>query len=127
MKIVKFVEVGSVLAVDDNTAAAHGVGKLLSLMGCSVDYAYTGAQAVQKIPRQKPDSIILDIGLPDMDGYETADTIRGKLMFSGTLIALTGYGQDEDKQKAYTAGFDHHLTKPISIVDLQRILNAEER
>lgn len=113
-----------VLVVDDNTAAAQGVGKLLKLMGYTVDYAYSGREAVQQASRTHPDSVILDIGLPDMNGYEAADLIRGEGKFSGTLIALTGYGQDEDKQKAYAAGFDHHLTKPIGIADLQRVLNT---
>jgi CheY-like chemotaxis protein/anti-sigma regulatory factor (Ser/Thr protein kinase) len=113
-----------VLIVDDNEEAAQGIGKLLNYMGYSVNYAYTGAQAVQEAARFHPDSIILDIGLPDMDGYHVAEAIRRKIKFSGTLIALTGYGQDEDKQKAYAAGFDHHLTKPIGIANLQNILRV---
>ncbi len=122
--VAKIKAAHRVLVVDDNTAAAHGVGKLLRLMGYAVDYAYTGAEAIRQAEQLHPDSIILDIGLPDMDGYQAADSIREKAKFSGMLIALTGYGQDEDKQKAYAAGFNHHLTKPIGIADLQRILNS---
>lgn len=126
-QILKTKKSHRVLVVDDNTAAAHGVGKLLQLLGYTVDYAYTGAEAIQQTERLHPDSIILDIGLPDIDGYEAAENIRSKAKFSGVLVALTGYGQEEDKQKAYAAGFDHHLTKPIGIADLQRILNTPPR
>jgi CheY-like chemotaxis protein len=111
-----------VLVVDDNTAAAQGVGKLLAYMGYEVDHAYTGAEAIQKADSFHPDSIILDIGLPDMDGYEVATTLRKKIKFSGKLVALTGYGQDEDKEKARAAGFDNHLTKPVGIAELQSVL-----
>jgi signal transduction histidine kinase len=111
-----------ILVVDDNAKAAQGIGKLLQLMGYQVDYAYSGADAVRQAADVHPDSIILDIGLPDMDGCEAATIIRNRLGFPGMLIALTGYGQDEDKEKSYAAGFNYHLTKPIGIADLQKIL-----
>jgi CheY-like chemotaxis protein len=113
-----------VLVVDDNSKAAHGIGKLLQFIGYTVSYAYTGDEALTLAEATHFDTIILDIGLPDMDGYEAARVIRNKLGFSGILIALTGYGQEEDKHKAYAAGFSHHLTKPIGIADLQKALQS---
>jgi signal transduction histidine kinase/CheY-like chemotaxis protein len=114
----------SVLVVDDNVSAAQGIGRLLEHKGYSVNYAYTGAEAKEKALSEKPNSIVLDIGLPDTDGYEVARMLRLGLGFTGTLIALTGYGQEEDKARAFEAGFDHHLTKPVSIADLEAVLSS---
>ncbi|MBC7836968.1 response regulator [Acetobacteraceae bacterium] len=111
-----------ILVVDDNAAAAQGIGALLQHKGYTVAYAYTGKEAGDKLDVFKPDAVVLDIGLPDMDGYSVAKYMRGQGGFGGTLVALTGYGQDEDKERARDAGFNHHLTKPISIVDLETIL-----
>jgi signal transduction histidine kinase/CheY-like chemotaxis protein len=117
----------SVLLVDDNEAAAQSLGKLLSLKGYDVSLAYTGDEAIRKAARLTPDGVILDIGLPDMEGYEVARRIRaggGKQPF---LIALTGYGQEGDKAKAQNAGFDAHLTKPVGLKELEPVLNRIPR
>jgi signal transduction histidine kinase len=111
-----------ILVVDDNISAAHGIGKLLEHKGHTVTYAYTGSEAKEKVESADPQVVVLDIGLPDMDGYDLARMLRLGLGFTGTLIALTGYGQEEDKQRAFDAGFDHHLTKPVSITDIEAIL-----
>lgn len=110
-----------ILIVDDNEAAANGLGLLLKHVGNSVDFAYVGADVAEKAREFQPDVIVLDIGLPDMTGYEVAEKLRAG-GFGGRIIALTGYGQDEDKRKAEAAGFDHHLTKPVGLADLQAVL-----
>lgn len=114
----------SVLVVDDNEAAAQGIQKLLQHKGYTVDVAYNGMDAKKKISKQRPSVVVLDIGLPDIDGYEIARQIRQEDGYEGILIALTGYGQEEDRERAYEAGFNHHLTKPISIVDLEPLIAA---
>jgi signal transduction histidine kinase len=113
-----------VLIVDDNISAAHGIGKLLEHKGYEVVYAYTGSEAKEKMTPPFPTTVILDIGLPDMDGYDLARALRTGMEFKGTLIALTGYGQEEEKQRAFEAGFDHHFTKPVSIADLEAVLSS---
>jgi two-component system CheB/CheR fusion protein len=113
-----------VLVVDDNVSAAHGVGKLLEHKGYAVAYAYTGAEAKEKVSYFNPTTVVLDIGLPDTDGYTLARVLRTGMNFDGQLIALTGYGQEEDKERARQAGFDHHLTKPISSTELEALISG---
>ncbi len=110
-----------ILIVDDNEKAAQSLGKLIEHRGHKVEMVYEGQSALEIISAFKPHIVILDIGLPEMDGYEVARRLRhtGKPM---RLIALTGYGLDEDKQKALAAGFDHHLVKPVSIANLEPLL-----
>ncbi|HRH55745.1 MAG TPA: ATP-binding protein [Candidatus Paceibacterota bacterium] len=110
-----------VLVVDDNDAAAWGVGRLLELRGCSVSYAYTGGQAIDEMARLSPDIAILDLGLPDQDGYAVAKTIRAR-GFRGRLIALTGFSTDEAREKGRETGFEHYLTKPTGLEDLKRAI-----
>lgn len=112
-----------ILVVDDNEAAAKGLATLLQHVGNNVEIAYVGADVAPKTREFKPDVVVLDIGLPDMSGYDVAKELRAG-GFGGRIIALTGYGQDEDKKKAEAAGFDHHLTKPVGLADLQAVLVA---
>lgn len=109
-----------VLVVDDNQEAAQGLGKLLTLRGHDVTLAYGGTDALSAAKREEPNIILLDIGLPDMDGYEVARSLREDETDSA-LIALTGYGQEEDKQRAKNAGFDYHLTKPVGLAEIEAI------
>lgn len=114
--------VPSVLVVDDNKDAADSLAMLLELDGCSVSTAGDGAEALDVFDHLQPEIVLLDIGLPDIDGYEVARRIRsrqrpGKIL----LIALTGWGQEQDKKRAAQAGFDEHLTKPVNL-DLLRVL-----
>jgi len=109
-----------VLVVDDNQEAAQGLGKLLTLRGHNVTLAYAGTDALSAAKREEPNIILLDIGLPDMDGYEVARSLREDETGSA-LIALTGYGQEEDKQRAKNAGFDYHLTKPVGLAEIEAI------
>lgn len=111
----------SVLIVDDNDAAAWGVGKLLELSGCTVSFAYEGSQAIDRAKETHPDIVLLDIGLPDLDGYKVARAIRED-GYAGTLVALTGYGIEDSHQKVRDAGFDDYLTKPVGLSDLKRVI-----
>jgi signal transduction histidine kinase len=111
----------NVLVVDDNDAAAAGIGRLLELQGCTVAYAYTGAQAIEKASSLSPQAILLDVGLPDMDGYTVAQQIRAR-GFTGHLVALTGYSTGDAREQATKAGFDHYLVKPTGLADLRRVL-----
>jgi signal transduction histidine kinase len=111
-----------ILVVDDNVAAARAVGALLEYDGHTVDYAMSGTEAKEKTRLFKPDTEILDIGLPDINGYDLAKHLRDENGYRGLLIALTGYGQDEDKERAKQSGFDIHLTKPVGMKDLRAAL-----
>ena len=112
-----------VLVVDDNVDAANSIAKILRLFGHDVQCAYDGVSALTQADRVRPEVIVLDIGLPGMDGYEVARRLRaGKLFVRTPLIALTGYGQDEDRARSRDAGFDHHLTKPVDPEKLHEIV-----
>ncbi len=110
-----------ILVVDDNIAAAHGIEKLLTLRGHSVQIAYDGEGALLANTRFIPHVVLLDIGLPDIDGYEVVGRLRvqERVPF---IIALSGYGQEDDKNKAIIAGFNHHLTKPVDLADIEKVL-----
>lgn len=110
-----------ILIIDDNDAAAAGIGRLLELHGARVAYAYDGAQGLAKARSISPDIIFLDIGLPDQDGYAVARMLRGQ-NFAGKLIALTGYGLGDAHRREAREWFDQYLVKPVSLVDLQKIL-----
>jgi signal transduction histidine kinase/CheY-like chemotaxis protein len=112
-----------ILIVDDNEAAANILQKLLRIHKHETEVSYSGEDALLKIASFNPEAILLDIGMPQMDGYETARQIH-KLNWHGAMIALSGYGQESDKEKSRNAGFDDHLIKPAGIED---ILSALER
>lgn len=102
-----------ILVVDDNDVAADSLSKLLSLKGHEVETAYDGASALAMVEKYKPEIILLDISMPDLSGYEVAETLR-KQGYRGVIVAVSGFGQVEDKQRALRAGFNHHFTKPVS-------------
>lgn len=112
-----------ILVVDDNAAAADGLCKLLAHNEHRVRVAYDGASALEDLRFEKADVVILDIGLPDMTGYEVAAQMRATYGDTPKIIALTGYGQAEDKARAEAAGFDKHLTKPVGIADIEEVLH----
>jgi signal transduction histidine kinase len=104
----------SVLVVDDNVDAANTLAALLSLQGHDVRVAFDGEQAIEDAKQSRPDVVVLDIGLPGMNGYEVARTMREDPELSGIrLVALTGYGQADDVERARDAGFDRHFVKPL--------------
>ncbi len=103
-----------VLVVDDNRDAAESMGMLLEMSGCKVRIAFDGPEALRIAEEYVPEVVLLDIGMPGMDGYEVARRLRASPKTrSARLIALTGWGQAEDKQRTAAAGFDEHFTKPV--------------
>jgi PAS domain S-box-containing protein len=112
-----------ILIIEDNHDAAETLRDILEGDGHTVTVAYSGAIGVEAARRCRPDVVLCDIGLPGMDGYAVAETLRDDLRLTGTrLIAVTGYGQEDDRERTRQAGFEAHLTKPIDIPSLQRIL-----
>jgi PAS domain S-box-containing protein len=112
-----------ILVVDDNADAADSLKLLLQLDGHRVEAALSSAEALERVRSFKPEIVLLDIGLPDMDGYEVARRIRAVPEHARVqLIALTGYGQAEDKERAKASGFDDHLIKPVDYSALQQAL-----
>lgn len=117
-----------ILVVDDNIDAGESLGELLRLLGHHVLVASSGSQALQIVPELRPDAALLDIGLPIMDGYELARRIRTRQEGDRILlIAVTGYGQEEDRRKSRDAGFDYHLTKPAELSRIQELLTSRGR
>ena len=114
-----------VMVVDDNVDAADSLALLLGLEGHQTQCAYSAAQALERVTAFAPEVVLLDIGLPDVDGYEVARRIRaspgGAAMM---LVALTGYGQAEDRERALASGFQAHLVKPVDLDLLGRLLAA---
>ena len=114
-----------VLVVDDNVDAAEMLVMMLQMFGNKVQAVYSGQTAVAIALEYKPDCILLDIGLPDMNGYEVARRLRQLPQTKNMwLIAMTGYGQDSDRQKSREAGFDYHLVKPVAPQELQDLLTT---
>jgi CheY-like chemotaxis protein len=112
-----------VLVVDDNEDAANSLAMILSLDGHEVRSAYSGPQALEQVESFDPDIVLLDIGLPVMDGYEVARRIRERPNAAAIrIIALTGYSRDSDKERALEAGFDDHVVKPVEIAHLRAVL-----
>jgi signal transduction histidine kinase/ActR/RegA family two-component response regulator len=114
-----------ILVVDDNRDAVDALAMMLRLNGSDVEVAYDGPSGLATAQSFRPDAIVLDIGLPGMDGYEVARRLRTRPETADKLIvAVTGYGQKEDRERAHAAGFDHHLVKPIESETLIRLLAA---
>jgi len=112
-----------ILVVDDNRDSAASLADLLRLWGHDVELAHDGPEALLRAERVKPEVVLLDIGLPGMDGYRVAQRLRSELGLPGmVLIALTGFGQHEDRRRAFEAGFDHHLTKPVHPPALRKMI-----
>jgi PAS domain S-box-containing protein len=114
-----------ILVVDDSRDAADTCATLLELSGHHVQTAYTGRRAFELAEAFRPHALLLDIGLPDLDGYQLAQEIRATPWGrSIALIAVTGWGQEEDRRRAFAAGFDHHLTKPIAAETVESLLQS---
>ena len=113
-----------VLVVDDNVDAADLLGEILAAMGQDVQVAYDGLTALQRAQAVPPDLVLLDIGLPGMDGYQVARQLRETFGSAVRLAAVTGYGQEQDRLDAMAAGFDHHFVKPIDLTILEGLLAA---
>ena len=112
-----------ILVADDNIDAADSLALMLRMMGNEVRTVHDGAQAVDEAEAFRPDLALLDIGMPRISGYDVARRIRAQRWGARmVLVALTGWGQDEDKRLAREAGFDHHYTKPVSPANLEKLL-----
>jgi PAS domain S-box-containing protein len=114
-----------ILLVEDNLDAAEALSELLRMWGHEVAVAHDGVSALETARQDRPDIVLLDIGLPGMDGYEVARGLRAVPGLAATsLIALTGYGQESDRQRSRLAGIDHHLVKPVDPEQLRSLLTA---
>jgi PAS domain S-box-containing protein len=113
-----------VLVVDDNEIAARTLADLLALLGHDVTLAPDGPAALAAFARAAPELVLIDIGLPGMDGYALAAALRVAGLAGAALVAVTGYGGDEDLRRSRAAGFDHHLVKPVDLAALGRITGS---
>ena len=111
-----------ILVVDDSVDSAETLGELLKIWGHEVLLAHDGPAAVAAARDYRPEVVLLDIGLPGMDGFAVATQLRKEGIGGRMLVALTGYGEQQDKDRAHKAGFDHHLVKPIDPDTLQKLL-----
>jgi CheY-like chemotaxis protein len=112
-----------VLVADDNKDAANSLAMVLEMSGFEVLVAYSGSQALEIGSRERPDAFVLDIGMPELSGHEAARRIRQEAWGKqALLVTVTGWGQQEDIDKAHAAGFDCHFTKPVDLEILQRYL-----
>jgi len=117
----------NILLVDDNVDAAESMAMLLRDLGHEVTVAHDGPNAIRRGQENNPHVIVLDIGLPEMNGYQVAEALRQQPCFQKTvLVALTGHGQEEDRRRSREAGFDHHLLKPVKMDALQRLIAAAD-
>jgi two-component system, OmpR family, response regulator len=112
-----------VLLVDDSIDAAEAMSMLLETLGHQVRTMYDGPSALAMCDEFAPEVVILDIGLPGMNGFEVAKAMRLRpATQTALLIALTGYGDESDRKKARDAGFDHHLVKPVSFTAIEAVI-----
>ncbi|MHC5539105.1 hybrid sensor histidine kinase/response regulator, partial [Singulisphaera rosea] len=114
-----------ILIVDDSVDTARGMARLLKLLGHEIETAHNGMEGIEAAREQRPNFIMLDIGLPGMSGYEVASQLRREACCKdAVIIAVSGYGQDEDRRRSKSAGFDFHLTKPVDYDALLALLSA---
>ncbi len=115
-----------VLVVDDNRDSAFSLSMMLRLMNHEVKTAYDGVEALEVADAFRPELMLLDIGMPRLNGYDTAKAIRERSWGQGVyLVALTGWGQDDDMRKSREAGFNTHVTKPIDPGLLRKLLDRD--
>lgn len=113
-----------ILLVDDNPDVIDSMALLLSLYGHEVLQSQNGQEAIEIALREQPDLILLDIGLPGMDGYQVCREMRNAGLNTAMIVALTGYGREEDRGRAADAGFDHYLAKPVDVAVLEELLDS---
>ncbi len=117
-----------VLVIEDNLDAAETLGELLSLAGHEVETAHDGADGLRKALSFNPEVVLCDIGLPGMNGYDVARAMRAApALASAVLVAVTGYALPEDQKRAAEAGFDHHLSKPVSLEQIHSVVASSAR
>jgi CheY-like chemotaxis protein len=109
--------------IEDNTDSAKTLQMLLSLHGHRVDIAHDGSEGLMVARSNRPDVVISDLGLPGIDGYALAKQIKSDpCLRSAYLVALSGYGREDDRKRTREAGFDEHLVKPVEMAALKRVL-----
>lgn len=117
-----------VLIVDDNTDAAESLGEFLKALGHTIHVSYDGITALDEAARLKPEVVILDIGMPGMNGYQVAKKLRSEVgLISSLLVAVTGYAQEQDRLFAEAAGFDHYFAKPLDLTRLTTVLDGMKK
>jgi len=106
----------SFVVIEDNIDSAETLRSVLEMAGHGVEVAYTGNEGLDLVRSQRPEVVLCDLGLPGLSGFEVAEALRADRSFDPTLIiAVTGYGQPEDRRRSQQAGFDEHLTKPVDL------------
>jgi CheY-like chemotaxis protein len=110
--------------IDDNLDAANAMAMLVAALGGEARVAVDGPAGIEQVIAWEPDLVLLDIGMPGMDGYETCRLLRQACGTSVCIVALTGWGQEQDKREAAGAGFDAHLTKPADPAAVEQLLAA---
>jgi CheY-like chemotaxis protein len=113
-----------ILVVDDNVDAADALAELLRDFGHDVRAVHDGPSALEQAALHHPDIVLLDIGMPGCDGYDVARRMRGELGLKATLVALTGFGEARHRRLSRDAGFDEHVTKPLDLRKLERLLTV---
>lgn len=112
-----------VLVVDDNPDAATSLGMLVELLGYEARAAYDGPEALAVAAAFRPDVVLLDLGMPHMDGYETCRRLRAQAQDARMcIVAVTGWGQEDDRERTRRAGFDRHLVKPVAPEVVEKML-----
>jgi len=115
-----------VLVVDDNHDAADTLAEVLEIMGCRTATAYDGQEGVEKAEKLRPDAVVLDLGMPRLNGYEACERIRAQPWGREIrLIAVSGWGQQDDRRRSMEAGFDAHLVKPVAPEELLALLQKK--
>ena len=114
-----------ILVVDDNEDAANSLATLLEVVGYKVRIAYDGPEGIEAADEFEPAVALLDIGLPKLSGYDIARHVRGRRGGEVLLVAITGWGQEDDRRRAREAGFDHHFTKPADFDKLLSLIDKE--
>ena len=112
-----------ILVVDDNLDAALSLSRLIALMGHDVNLARDGSSALFMARSVRPDFVLLDIGLPGSDGFQVAEALRREVGLAGLkIIAVTGRGEEEDRERSHEAGIDYYLLKPVDVLFLESLL-----
>jgi CheY-like chemotaxis protein len=111
-----------ILVVDDNIDSAESLAVLLRIDGHEVITVYDGSTAVETALRERPDVVLLDIGLPRLNGYQACEAMRSGGLTQTLIVAMTGYGQKEDRQRSHEAGFDAFQVKPVPLLTIRELL-----